>query len=231
GGGGGCWGCGPPGYPNDQTWGLLVQPYVKNLHVYRCTMDPNATDAGLTRDSNENPVPINSPYVPYYWTARTNLGYNYDFLAPWLYGTGPLVISSAPITLSQAANTARTFLFADSIWYRNPSNGAPQGGGNWVVEAPCVRNTAGAYLEPLDSIQPPANPRWYNYGQGWAVNSPNSWLVFGGLWGWHGGRANMSFLDGHSTNQTIAQIARGCNVRPGFQGAVFDHDAYQWDLQ
>lgn len=109
--------------------------------------------------------------------------------------------------------------------------GPPWEAGTGSSKPPVFATRPERNLEPLDSIQPPANPRWYNYGQGWAVNSPNSWLVFGGLWGWHGGRANMSFLDGHSTNQTIAQIARGCNVRPGFQGAVFDHDAYQWDLQ
>lgn len=226
----GCWGCGPPSYPNDKTWGLEVYPYVKNYHVFRCPSDPNANDGSLSVNSSGVPVPPNSPYIPYYWTARTDLGYNYDFLAPWLYGTNPLVISSKPINLSRAQQTSNVILFADSIWDRN-AQGAPLGGGNWVIEAPCIRDSNGTIMDPIREIYPPANPRWYNYGVGWAVNSPNSWLVFGGLWPWHSGRCNITFLDGHSKNLAVSQIARGCNVLPNFAGAAFDRDAYLWDLE
>ncbi len=227
-----CWGCGPP----DKTWGLLVFPYVKNYQVFRCPSDPNANDAGLTRDANGVPVPPNNPNVPYYWTVRTDLGYNYDFLAPWVYGFSPVTISSRPIGLSQDEQPANTVLFADSIWDRD-ANGAPVGGGNWVIEAPCAKDSNGAWLQPIASIWPSGsvcnyttNPCWYNYGIGWNLQ-PNSWLVFGGLWPWHNGRVNINYVDGHSKNNAISQITRGCTVIQGFGGAAYDGDLYAWDLR
>ncbi len=229
----GCWGCGPPGYPNDKTWGLLVYPYVKNYQVFRCPADPNATDAGISRDAFENPVPPNNPYIGYYWTARSDVGYNFAFLAPWIYGTSPLVVGSKPINLSQAANTANVISFVDSIWYR--INGVPDGGGNWVVQAPCGKDTANNWLPPMSELQPPACnwttvPCFFSYGNGWTLQ-PLDWCVFGGMWPWHSGRVNVNYLDGHSKNNSISQLTKGCTVLPYWGGPVTDKEAYAWDLE
>ena len=78
--GGPGWGFGRPDY----VWPELVAPYVKNWHVHRCPADPNATDRGLSVDPNEVPVPTNHPQIEYYWGERTDMGLNYDFLAPWI---------------------------------------------------------------------------------------------------------------------------------------------------
>lgn len=226
------WGFGRPDY----VWGEVVLPYVKNFHVYRCPSDPNATDQGLSKSPYEVPVPPNHPQISYYWLSRSNLGYNYDFLSPWVVSSANNYVGSITINSIMATNPAQTVLFVDSIWYRNTVTGKVEGGGNWVVEAPCVRDSNGLFLSPIDQITVASNPlRWQNYGTGWVVKTapgpPYSWLEFGGCWPFHTGRMNTMFLDGHIRNQSIGSLTEGCVVRRNFAGPAFDGDKYLWDLR
>jgi hypothetical protein len=41
----------------------------------------------------------------------------------------------------------------------------------------------------------------------------------------------MAYVDGHAKALNLGAITAGCDVRPAFQGAAFDLDKYQWDLQ
>lgn len=222
------WGFGRPDY----VWGEVVYPYVKSYNVYRCTEDPNATDQGLSMSPYDQPVPPNHPQISYYWLSRSNLGLNYDFLSPWVQVpvTGGQYIGSMPTLNSEINATGSTIMFVDSIWYRNPSSGRVEGGGNWVVEAPCVRDSAGTIIVP-----PKALPYWRNYGVGWAVNTtgnaPYSWLEFGGAWPFHGKMMNVSFVDGHCKSYRLGNLTAGCDVRRNFAGAAFDGDKYLWDLR
>jgi prepilin-type N-terminal cleavage/methylation domain-containing protein/prepilin-type processing-associated H-X9-DG protein len=233
--GGPGWGYGRPDY----VWPELVKPYVKNWLVHRCPTDPNATDTGLSRDPNEIPVPTNHPQIEYYWGERTDLGMNYDFLSPWIVdvSTSPTYVGSLPQNAARVTTSAQTVLFVDSIWYRNTQSGLPEGAGNWVVEAPCVRDAAGNFLDPMNALRAPNTQRWQNYGVGWYTNPSNtppySWLEYGGAWPRHSGgkNVNTAFVDGHCKSMTISGLAAGCDVRRFFAGGAYDPDRYLWDLR
>jgi prepilin-type N-terminal cleavage/methylation domain-containing protein len=227
-----CWGCGHPDY----VWGELVQPYFTAWRLPRCPADPEATDDGLSKEPfNERPVPHTDPNLYYYWMERTNLGLNYDFLSPWIrsrrrwYG-------SKPTLRSEMAASSATILFVDSIWLRTPGpNGKPYGGGNWVVEAPCVLDENGKFLAPLERLQDPNGDFWMNYGLGWEVNpgpnDQNSWLEFGGCWPFHHKRFTVAFCDTHAKVLPLSAITAGCDVMRQFRGAAYNGEDYLWDLR
>jgi type II secretory pathway pseudopilin PulG len=220
------WGFGPP----DQIWCQLIAPYVKNWQIYRCPNDPYANDAGLTVDPNGNPVPPTDPAKYYYWSERSDIGLNYLFLSPWIYRwKTDSYIGSEPINQSRISQPASTIAAGDSIWDRNTTNGTPVGAGNWVIEPPCIYDSAGNLLVPTSD-----SSEMYYYG-GWSPNpsgvAPFSWLEFGGLWPRHARRFNMTFMDTHAHNESVGSITKGCDVQPFFGGAAFDGDAYLWDLR
>jgi len=229
------WGFGHP----DFVWAEVLEPYVANWGVYRCPSDPDATDQGLSRNPNGVPVPRTDPNLHYYWGSRSDLGLNYDFLAPWIVEprTGGTYVGCTTVGLGEIAQTAGTVMFVDTIWDRNTSTGRPEGGGNWVVEAPCVKDTAGQLLSPLDRLPPAGQtyPRWQNYGTGWVPNPnhvpPFSWLEYGGAWPRHAKRVNVAYTDSHCKTQAVTQLTLGCDVRAGFAGAAWDGDQYVWDLR
>jgi prepilin-type N-terminal cleavage/methylation domain-containing protein/prepilin-type processing-associated H-X9-DG protein len=226
------WGFGRP----DWIWGEVIRPYTGDWTVFRCPSDPNATDQGLSLDPNgmtPNPNNNTNPNWYYYWMERSNLGMNYDFLSPWITRNVPggRYVGSAPQNGSRVGSPARTFIFGESIWDRG-ANGKPLGGGNWVVEAPCVRDINNQLLSPMSELTSEAGlGLWRNYGVGWAVGNSTSWLEWGGLYPHHKQSINMAYVDGHAKALNLGAITAGCDVRPAFQGAAFDLDKYQWDLQ
>jgi len=222
------WGFGRPDY----VWGEVVQPYTSDWTVFRCPSDSNATDQGLSVNPNGQPVPPTDPNLRYYWMSRANLGLNYDFLSPWITRTVPggTYVGSYPMKAGRVTSPARTIMLGESIWDRNASG--PIGGGNWVIEAPCVRNTSNQYLSPMSELQSSTGlGLWRNYGVGWQVGNTTSWLEFGGLWAFHKTAINIAFVDGHAKGLKLGAITDGCDVRPSFQGAAWDLDRYMWDLE
>jgi prepilin-type N-terminal cleavage/methylation domain-containing protein/prepilin-type processing-associated H-X9-DG protein len=227
------WGFGRPDY----VWGELIYSYVQSYYVFRCPADPNATDQGLSMDPNDRPADKSDPSFYYYWLSRTDLGYNYDFLSPWITRQDPggTYVGSAPINAGRIAQPGATILFGDSMWLRKP-NGDPTGGGNWVIEAPCVRDENQQFMEPIpDYTGNGNNGRWQTYGVGWCVgcnpNDSNYWLEWGGLYPYHSKQVNIAFVDGHTKTMRIGNISAGCDVRRNFQGLAYDGDQYLWDLR
>lgn len=217
------WGYGSP----DTVWGMQIQPYVKNWQIYRSPADPNATDVGLTVNPYGQAVPPDHPDKYYYWASRMNYGLNYDFLSPWVFNYSTYYIGSVAVTQSEVGSPASTILAANSIWDRNGSG--PQGGGNWVVEAPCVFDENGELKIPKQANN--GGNVWQNYGVGWQPDNNTSWLQFGGVWFFHGNVANVTFVDGHSKAMNLGSIAAGCDVQPYFGGAILDKEKYLWDLE
>ncbi|MFZ4506104.1 MAG: prepilin-type N-terminal cleavage/methylation domain-containing protein [Fimbriimonas sp.] len=217
------WGFGAP----DTIWGQAIQPYIKNWTIFRSPADPNSNDATLTVDAYGVPIPSNDPARFYSWASRTNYGLNYDFLSPWVFNYNTYYIGSVAVNLSQVGAPASTIFTANSIWDRN--SGGPVGGGNWVVEAPCVFDTNGNLKVPATANSGGNN--WQNYGVGWWITNDNSWLQFGGVWFFHTKQANISFVDGHAKSLNVGALTRGCDVKPFFGGAITDKDAYLWDLE
>lgn len=225
--GGPGWGFGRPDY----VWPELIQTYTKNWLLFRCPMDPDATDYGLSRDPwTNNPIPPSHQNYYYAWGERANLGLNMLFLTPWIVRlvSGGYYVGSQPIAMSRVVNPGSMFLWMDTIWDRNTSTGKPFGGGNWTSEAPCVRDTTGALLVPA------ASNEWRGYG-GWKPNpnhvAPYSWLEFGGAWPFFNGKLLVTYVDGHVKVAPIGLLTRGCNVMAYYGGAVTDREEYQWDLE
>jgi prepilin-type N-terminal cleavage/methylation domain-containing protein/prepilin-type processing-associated H-X9-DG protein len=218
------WGLGHP----DHVWGELIEPYTKSWNILRCPMDPNANDQTLAADPWSNqPLAKGAENYYYSWAERADYGLNYDFLTPWVYDPAHGRIGSQPISLSMSTHPAMTIATIDSVWDRNAQTGAAFGGGNWVVEAPCVYSSTGQFLPSIDpSI-------WFNYG-GWQPNTqgkaPFSWLEFGGAWPRHANQFNANYLDGHAKTATLAQIVTGCTVAAHFGGDVTDTNTYPWGL-
>lgn len=220
-----CWGCGRPDY----VWSELIQPYVRNFEVFRSPADPNANDASLSiHNWRAEPIDQRDPDFYYSWMSRTNYGLNYLFLSPWSFQrNGPH--GSRPIEMTQVQSPAGTLMVATSIWYRNPDTGAPEGGGNWVIEPPCIVDEEG------NNLLPPPHRNLYNYGWGWVTNStgkaPFHWMEFGGAWAFHEGGVNAGFVDGHVRVVPIGRLAAGCDVKSYFGGAAYDGEAYLYDLR
>jgi prepilin-type N-terminal cleavage/methylation domain-containing protein/prepilin-type processing-associated H-X9-DG protein len=223
------WGYGRPDY----VWGETLRPYTADWTIFRCPSDSNATDRGLSLTPFGQPANQNDPSFYYYWMSRANLGLNYDFLSPWITRSAPggTYVGSFPMKAVRVTSPARTIMLGESIWDRNNA-GQPVGGGNWVIEAPCVRNTNNQYLSPMSELNNPNGLGvWQNYGVGWQVGNTTSWLEFGGLWNFHKVVINIAFVDGHAKGLRMGQITDGCDVRPSFQGAAWDLEKYQWDLE
>jgi hypothetical protein len=218
------WGFGAP----DTVWTQTIQPYVKNWQLYRCPDDPYANDSSLTVDTYGSPVPNDDPNKYYYWASRADSGMNYDFLSPWVFNFNTYYIGSVSVSMSDVGSPASTIFSADSIWDRDAS-GNPRGGGNWVIEAPCVFDSNGNLAIPAAANASGNN--WQNYGAGWLINDQTSWLQFGGVWFRHTKQANVQFVDGHAKSQSLGSLTAGCDVQPYFNGAILDTDKYMWDLR
>lgn len=236
------WGFGPP----DKVPGMHMSPYVKNEDVFFSPMDPNAKKDALLREHMQymgvtNINNLTPEQRAYALMVRTNMGYNYNFLSPWRQ-IGNL-ITCATIQESEIQSPASTVGFGSSIWDRSAS-GQPLGGGNWVIEAPCVRDDAGNVLPPVSTYQADGTWRHYNF-YGWALSNPYSWLVYGGMWPWHNqkkipasgnrwymdGHVIVSFMDGHVKSLPVNRMIQGCNPLANWAGRISDADLYIWDLR
>jgi hypothetical protein len=123
---------------------------------------------------------------------------------------------------TRVADTANSLMFVNSIWDRRGNTVV--GGGNWGLDMPCrVTSTGADTLPPL----PACSGRWW-WG-GWNPNT-QQWNEFGGAWPYHAGLAVVGYSDGHVKTSRLSALARGCDVRRGWQGQIFDLAAYIWDL-
>jgi len=235
--------------PANRYLAMLLQPYAKNWQIFRCPSDPNARDEILANCMGH--PPYNEIQRQQCYSLTTNLGYNYAYLSPvacydrcgdYLYGW-----RNNPAHEARIKMPANTVMFVDSIWYRNPRTGQPEGGGNWVVLPPCRfwrdPNT-GQSVDTFSMLYSPRATRWYSYGgpcgcadwqgAGWQLNQARGWclwLEFGGTWPWHRReRMMVVFVDGHSKAFTPRQLTAGCDPRPCFNGFILDPEAYMWDM-
>lgn len=229
-------------YDGNHVWVMDLQPYVKNWMIFRCPSDPNAIDSRITfLDNADSARPTTEQAKFFAWGMRTNLGYNFEYLSQLRVGGTRPATGSTP--LARVANTSGTFMLLDSIWYTNPGNGDPKGGGNWTVEPPCRY-----YLDNTDSFNTPAGLNPYN-NQAWG-GIPTEWNYYGGAWPWHRrdkkamtirnratiktmGRINTAWVDGHAQSVAPEKLESGCNVQPGWAGRINEaqYGEYFWDLR
>lgn len=215
----------------DRIWVQSIQPYVREMYIFRCPSDVNNTDAALSHIDDDGMCPPPKPgfETKYMWSLRTDVGFNSYYLSPVV--TRPRIgWGSAPVKESRVASHSNTLLAVDTIWWRD-RQGKPVGGGNWIAICPS-RYYVGPDGARVDTWPlPPDTTGFYGYA-GWQVNSPLAWDVFGGCWPWHRDRCMTVFVDGHAKPMTVKQLSAGVpNVAPGWSGPIKDLQESKWDIQ
>lgn len=237
------WGFGPP----DTVPGQQMAPYMKNTQIYIDPMDPFQSESQRITDHCPNmggctAATATAVQKAYALGVRSNIGYNFAFLSPWIYRwQTDGYVGSMSTNESQVGNVANTLMFGSSIWDR-AAGGGPIGGGNWVIETPCWMDANQQLLEPMRALD--AQGILQSYQAGWSTNA-NAWNVYGGLWpfynqtsvsgfpGLKDGQVIMGFADTHVQSKPLNYATAGCSVYgQGLrQGAVSDKDKFIWDLE
>lgn len=239
------WGFGPP----DTVPGQQMTPYVKNDDIFFTKMD------AWTNDRERliaNHLPYTSAAYPmavrrqYSLMVRSSIGYNYLFFSPWRVVQGQ--VTSYSLGIGEIGNTAGTIMWGTSVWDRNAA-GAPVGGGNWVVEAPCDLDAAGTPMRPRLQFAPAplGDGTGRTYPNGWCLNTCTTssyWLAYGGLWPFHNqqktgtqpglkdGHVIVGMADGSVKSTPVRRTLAGCQPLGTLQGRLIagQESSYMWDL-
>jgi hypothetical protein len=244
------WGFGPP----DKVPGVALQPYSKNTAFHVSPMDTVSVDEREKRHCIEVGVPymgwncaaMTADQKMYGRMARSNIGYNYAFYSPWRVipasATAPLYVGSSSLSGSEVNAPSSSLMYATSIWDLN-SAGSPTGGGNWVVETPCWKDTNGNFLRPASQYAAgTGDGTLRSYGTGWVAGT---WLVYGGTWPYYNqtslaniqvglkdGRLVCGMADTSTRSYPIKRLTEGCAAfgAGAFRGTMTDTAKFIWDL-
>jgi len=235
------WGFGLP----DTVPAQQLGPYVKNWSIYRGVKDTWGDDQRIADECPYMGCTLANATQAQREAAlavRSNVGYNYAFFSPWRYGAfNGYLPTSASVSASEVRNPSGTIMFADSIWDLD-SQGNPTGGGNWVIETPCWKETNGNLLRPMLSYGPQGDNTIFSYGTGWVVGT---WLVYGGTWpfwnqtdlsnitrGLKDGQENTVMADSSCKSRPVKRLTEGCSAfgAGAFRGTVVDKEKFLWDL-
>ena len=230
-----------------------MAPYIKNNDIWFSKMDPWASNPeriiadALPYSSATYPMALRRAYA---LGVRANVGYNYLFLSPWrsrpMAQGGP---QSYAVGTSEIGSPSSTIMWGTSLWDRR-SSGEPYGGGNWVIEAPCDRDSAGGVMRPRSMFQPPplGDGTWFQYTNGWCLNTCATneyWLAYGGLWPFHNqqkvgtqpglkdGHVIIGMADSSVKSMPVKRTLLGCNPQGTLQGRLIvgAESQYMWDLE
>lgn len=211
---------------NDQAIGNLMQPYMKNLQILASPMDPAGETERMLDLPNPNSVPAQYKEAQRQLNLamKADYGYNTQYFSRMGYNPSlPTAFQAGGTNMTRVEKPAETIFVINSIWDRTPG---PRGGGNWALDMPCRY-----YSDGTDSLPPvPAGSIGYYWFGGWQPGNPNAWNVFGGVWPWHNGFANIAWADGHSAAKRMSQITIGCDVQNSWGGYIYDREKYLWDL-
>ena len=220
-----------PNSRTDRTWVQLLLPYITSFKVFECPSDSSARPRpDATFDQDLIPGDLYSQY--YTASMRSNIGYNFQYLAPIYYSSGGWV--AEPRSESEIQEPATMLLFLDSVW--SLVNGAPSGGGNWLVSPPCryedvdgqkIDTIAAGLLSGSSSSRNGGGTQIYAPQEGWEPEQDSA-STYGGVWPWHLGHANVVSVGGTVRSLTIDQIADGCDVQPEWNGYIYDRSSYAW---
>jgi len=204
---------------DDTNWGLLVQPYIKNVQIMACPADPaQYSDRMLDLDP---PSAVGGKQSDFNLAVKNDFALNWQLVCPvWAGPYEPRPVNDAALNAP-----AQSILGVDSLWDRTAS-GQPRGGGNNSVDPPCFREADGS--KGLPQWPPPSGRSYYWFG-GWNPGTPLAWNVYGGVWPWHTDMAVTAFCDGHVKPMKITALTAGCNVVNGSGGFIVRPQEYLWD--
>jgi prepilin-type N-terminal cleavage/methylation domain-containing protein len=212
-----------PNSRNDRTWVQLVLPYVANFGVFFCPSD-TSDKPRLDSTFDEDLVPGDTDAQYYTASQHTNVGYNFQYLAPIVRMDRAWV--SMPKIASSVEQPSDTILFADSAW--SVHDGVPSGGGSWLVVPPCRYESAadGTLIDTFTNRI--GTGQVFTTIDGWTVNS-DSTVQYGGAWPWHFNHVNVAMTDGRVKSMSLGELERGCDVQNGWSGLIQDPTVYAWD--
>jgi len=209
----------------DKTWVQLLLPYIGSFDIFRCPADPGARPR-LDTSFDQDLVPGDT-YSEYYTASlRSNIGYNYVYLAPVVKLSNSWVAESK--TTTQVASNS--LLFADSVWAVD-ANGHPTGGGRWLVNPPCRYEVDESGRKTDTFRDGSSGGAIFTYDGGWQPGDADSPMRYGGAWPFHMERINIARLDGGVNSVSPAQYSVGCDVEPNWDGFITDSGAYIWNPQ
>lgn len=208
---------------DDSNWGLLVQPYIKNIQIFSCPSDPN----GYAQRMLDLLPPTNAggKQSDFNLAVKNNFGLNWQLVCAVWAPPPSFASTPQPVQESQLNVPSQSILGVDCLWDRD-ATGAPRGGGNNSVDPPCFREKDGSQTTP--KWPPPAGYSYFWFG-GWNPGSPLAWNVYGGVWPFHTDMALTAFCDTHVKPLKISSLAAGCDVQNGSGGFIVDKTAYLWD--
>lgn len=205
----------------DRTWVQLLMPYTQGMGVFICPGDfgPRPKQGLFDPD-----LVVGDPYKKFYSASlRSNLGYNYLYYSPVYQSGGKWVVR--PNNIGQIVETSQSILFVDSVWDR-ASNGAPIGGGSYIVIPPCRFGRVGMSLTDTFNLN---SATIYSPNQGWIVSNANSSFRYGLAWPWHTEKLNVARVNGSVSSISVTLLSDGCDVRDNWSGLVIDMSKYPWD--
>lgn len=210
---------------NDRTWVQSLLPYTSNFEIFFCPVDNTRPASTAIFDPDLSPGNPNARF--YEQSQRTNLGYNYAYLAPIYRQSQQWHINAR--SLSEVSDPSGTLLYGDSAW--KIEDGKAQGGGNYLIIPPCRFSVSNGNL--VDSFNLNGKPNWQIFGNGLAWQSKAEvWEAqSGGLYPWFKDTITVAYLDGHIKPIPTSQATGGCDVKPNWEGYIYDPTAYIWDLR
>ena len=224
---------GPMNPLTDETWVQMLRPYTGSFSVFFCpadTSNPALPDATFDQD-----LVLGDLTAEYYAASmRSNVGYNFQYLAPITKIQGVWQVQT--VKGSDLPEPDSMLMYADSAW--QVTNGVPTGGGSWLVSPPCrYQEINGQRLDTITqkfvSPRTPGSPtsgdgqELFVPTEGWDPDA-SSPQIYGGLWTWHTGRTNVVTVGGEARSETIGQVTQGCDVLPKWTGNIYDRSLYVW---
>ncbi len=204
---------------NSRSRGQLVNPYMKSFLILRHPLDPQAKDAILFKNINNNVLETTPAGREAASTYRTNHGYNYYALAPLTVlnsATFPANIFSMGLRTSTQSQAARTFMIVDSVWDL-VGNNKPDGGGNWFVQLPWgASGPPGGYYSAGTVV----------YFGNW-TSTVNDFMQYGGCWDFDKGVVQTGMCDGSARTININRLSDGCSPSKNACTTV-DWDKFLW---
>ncbi|MBS1715017.1 MAG: prepilin-type N-terminal cleavage/methylation domain-containing protein [Armatimonadetes bacterium] len=219
----------------DQAIGTIVNPYMKNQDIWADPNSPIGRQERILKDMLDPTTwtePTKTQQILFNLAIKNDYGYNTQYFSV-MGANCPENGVTLPFKAFGTNHTAvgdpgNTLMFVNSLWDR--SGNAVVGGGNWGLDAPCRQykdpNT-GVIKDTFPALQGGCTGRWW-WG-GWNPGT-TGWNEFGGAWPYHAGKAVVGFSDSHAKVLSMSQVARGCDVKTGWGGYVFDRAQYIWDL-
>ncbi|MBS1716722.1 MAG: type II secretion system protein [Armatimonadetes bacterium] len=208
----------------DRTWVQLVFPYLKSFRVFNDPADYGPRPAAEAT-FDEDLVPGDTASQYYQASMRSNIGYNYLYLAtPIKTPSNTWEVQSK--SLSEIGD--HTLLYVDTVYGRDAA-GSPVGGGSYLVIPPCrLAGTLQGKVDTFTGLVVPNDPvTVYAAHAGWD-ETPNSPFEFGLAWPFHNTKMTIMRVDGHASTATTFNLSDGCNVDTGWSGLIRDASRYLW---